>query len=191
MTDQKNPLISMAVNFITNPWVMAGLGGAAGYYFFGREDGKTKEGKTPYVAAGVGAAAGLAAGKLIQHMRMQQALQAPQQAPQIDQTQQQSAQQQSSQQDQSAQGDYYSMGTVPDVDEVFGQQSAPQAQYQQPQEEMPLQADLEEPMGLGSLDGTSLGSAGLGSFNREDGFDAYDDAIDEAIDDASSKRRMN
>ena len=163
-----NPLVAMAVNFVTNPWVMAGLGGAAGYYFFGRKDGKTIEGKTPYIAAGVGAAAGLAAGKLIQSMRT---------APQIAPAQQpaQVAAQQAAAQEAAAQGDYYAMDSVdaPNVDEAFGQPG------------VPFQADMETPMGLGSLDGTNLGSEGLGSLGREVGFDAYDAGIDEALSEAS------
>lgn len=164
-----NPLVGMAVNFVTNPWVMAGLGGAAGYYFFGRKDGKTIDGKRPYIAAGVGAAAGLAAGKLIQSMRTQQAQIAPAQQPA------QVAAQQAAQQEAAAQGDYYSMENVatPDVDEAFGQAG------------VPLQADMEAPVGLGSLEGTNLGSEGLGSLGREVGFDAYDPGIDEAINEAS------
>jgi hypothetical protein len=193
MNQQKpsNPYLTMAVNFITNPYVLAGLGGAAGYYFFGRKDGKTMEGKRPYVAAGIGAVGGLAAGKLIQHMRMQQQAQIS--------TQQQQAQIQAAQQEVAAQAqgmaDYYNMetveGGVPDVDEAFGQQAPPQAQHEQG---VPLQADLEAPvdgLGLGSLEGTNLGSNGLGSLGRDDGFDAYDEGVDEAIADATKNRNMN
>jgi hypothetical protein len=177
----------MAINFITNPYVLAGLGGAAGYYFFGRQDGKTMEGKRPYVAAGIGAVGGLAAGKLIQHMRTKQAQQV--------QAQQQ-AQVAAGQQAAAAQGmaDYYNMETVegaPNVDEVFGQQAPAAAQYQRG---VPLQADLEAPvdgLGLGSLEGTNLGSSGLGSLGRDDGFDAYDEGVDEAIYDATNKMRQN
>jgi hypothetical protein len=185
MSNNNNPYLTMAVNFITNPYVLAGLGGAAGYYFFGRKDGKTMEGKRPYVAAGIGAVGGLAAGKIIQHMRMQQQLPAQQQQAQI------AAQQQAQQQ---ASADYYNMETVEGggqtVDEVFGQQAPTAAQYQQ----VPLQADLEAPvdgLGLGSLEGTNLGSNGLGSLGRDDGFDAYDEGVDEAIADATKNRNMN
>lgn len=189
----QNPYLTMAVNFLTNPYVLAGIGGAAGYYFFGREDGKTMEGKRPYVAAGIGAVSGLAAGKVIQHMRMQQAQQLQQQQQQ---QQAQISQQQAAAAAQ-AQGmaDYYDMETVqggaPNVDEAFGQQPPPQAQHQQG---VPLQADLESPvdgLGLGSLEGTNLGSSGLGSLGRDDGFDAYDEGVDEAISDAQNKLRQN
>jgi len=176
--DQKpsSPYLTMAVNFITNPYVLAGIGGAAGYYFFGRKNGKTIEGKRPYVAVGIGAVSGLAAGKLIQHMRMQPQLTAAQQQPQLTPQQQEDAAQAKAQ----GMADYY-MDTVeggePSVDEVFGQQSVGAA----------LQADLEEPvdgLGLGSLGGTNLGSGGLGSFDRDDGFDAYDEVVDEVASDA-------
>lgn len=175
MSDQKNPLLTMAINFVTNPWVLAGVGGAAGYYFFGRKDGKTVEGKRPYIAAGVGAAAGLAAGKLIQHYRMQPAQLTP---PQAQQAQIQAAQQAA----QAAEAaEYYDMDSVEtDVDSVFQQA---QAQPQAPQ--VPLQADINQPVGLGSLDGSTLGSSSLGSFDREAGFDAFDRAIDSAIEDAN------
>ena len=181
-----SPYLSMAVNFVTNPWVLAGLGGAAGYYFFGRKDGKTIEGKRPYVAAGVGCAAGLAAGKLLQSYRMQQAQLAPQaqaqaQMPSHDHTQPGTP----------AQDGYYDMDSVetPDVDAAFNQPPMAQQQAQQQAQDLgvPLQADLEEPLGLGSLDGTSLGSQGLGSFVREIGMDAYDELVDEAADEASRR----
>jgi len=189
--DQKpsNPYVTMAVNFLTNPYVLAGIGGAAGYYFFGRKDGKTMEGKRPYVAAGIGAVGGLAAGKLIQHMRMQQ-LPAQQQAQIAAQAAAGAAQ-------AAAQGmaDYYNMETVeggaPNVDEVFGQQAPPPAYSDRG---VPLQADLEAPvdgLGLGSLEGTNLGSNGLGSLGRDDGFDAYDEGVEEALSNVRNKRNMN
>jgi len=180
----QNPYLTLAVNFFTNPWVMAGLGGAAGYYFFGRKDGKTISGKTPYVAAGVGAAAGLAAGKIIQSMRMKQAaLPAAAQAAQVQQHAQAQAEA-----EVAAQDGYYNMDSVDDVDQAFGQQPMAQQPGQEVEQEEVLQHDLEHPMGLGSLEGTSLGG-GLGSFAREDGFDAYDSSIDEAIEDANPNRR--
>jgi hypothetical protein len=188
MSQQKpaNPYVNMAINFLTNPWVLAGIGGAAGYYFFGRKDGKTMEGKRPYIAAGVGAAAGLAAGKLIQHYRMQAA-----QVPAAAQQQQVSAGQQAAAQQGYA--EYYDLETVeaaPDVDAAFNQ-APPQAYAEQG---VPLQADLEAPsdaLGLGSLEGTNLGSSGLGSLGRDDGFDAYDQGVDEAIADAQNKLNQN
>jgi len=173
MSNQNKSLLTMAIDIATNPWVLAGVGGAAGYYFFGRKDGKTIEGKTPYIAAGAGAVVGLAAGKLIQHFRMQQA-----QPAQL--TQAQAAQAQVQAQHQATQpNEYYDMDSVPDVDQVF-QGVPPQAQTQQG---VPLQADINQPIGLGSLDGSSLGSSSLGSFDRDVGFDAFDTAVDEAADD--------
>lgn len=172
MSNQNKSFLTMALDVATNPWVLAGVGGAAGYYFFGRKDGKTIEGKTPYIAAGVGAAAGLAAGKLIQHYRMQSA------APQLTAAaQQQAAQvrQQAAAQQQAE--SYYDMDSVEgqvDVDEVF------QGAAQQTQQGVPLQVDIDQPIGLGSLDGSTIGGSGLGSFDRDVGFDAFDRSVDEA-----------
>lgn len=171
MSNQNKSLLTMALDVATNPWVLAGVGGAAGYYFFGRKDGKTIEGKTPYIAGAVGAAAGLAAGKLIQHYRMQ----SQHQQPQLTQQAAQQAQQQAQAQAAAAQAaEYYDMDNVDgnvDVDQVF--QGAAQ-------QDVPLQVDIDQSMGLGSLDGGTLGSGGLGSFDREDGFDAFDRSVDDA-----------
>ena len=100
------------------------------------------------------------------------------------------AQQQAEQAEQQAPGmsDYYmdSVESPIDVDAAFNQ--APMHGVRDDQG-VPLQADLEEPMGLGSLDGTSLGgSEGLGSFAREVGFDAYEEGVDEAIAHADPNR---
>lgn len=173
MSHHNKSLLTMALDIATNPWVLAGVGGAAGYYFFGRKDGKTIEGKTPYIAGAIGAATGLAAGKLIQHYRMQAApaqLSPAQAQVQAAQAQAQAAAQQAD--------EYYDMDNVdtPDVDQVF------QGAAAQSPEGVPLQVDINQPMGLGSLDGSSLGGGGLGSFDRDVGFDAFDRSVTDAAD---------
>jgi len=194
MSDTKttNPYVQMAINVITNPWVLAAAGGVASYYIFGREDGKAKKGKTPYLAAGGGAAVGLAAGKLIQYMRTRATQ--PQLPPGV--TQKMVDEYQGPQVvDDSSVSDYYSVGNDPDVDKIFNHDpvtphqpgidplaGAPGMAYEE--QGVPLQSDIEDPMGLGSLDGTNLGSNGFGSLSQDDGFSAYDPGIEEAIHDA-------
>lgn len=173
----KNPYVDMAIKLATNPWVLAAAGGVAGYYLFGREDGKTKKGKTPYIAGAVGAGVGLAAGKMIQSMRAagQQTVLPPGVTPEMIAAHQGP---------EAVADDYYSVG---DVDQVFGQ-GAPAGAPNQPTIDplAGIQSDIEQPMGFGTLDGTSLGSNnGFGSLAQDEGFSAYDPSVDDAFDDVN------
>jgi hypothetical protein len=187
-------MLDKLLRFVSNPYVAAAAGGAASYYFIG----KKKKGKEPYYWAGGGAAAGYLVGKMVQsHFAQQQAAIEAQQQATLPQGQRQ-------QQAPGPEGSSHEEYVELDVDQVFNQAPPGEADLPPPvtppgqvpttEEEIANEMDravmdLEgSDLGsLGGLGGSPLGSNGLGSFDRPEGFDGDDPAVRQAVRDAKEE----